>query len=177
MRSISQDSWNQHEATVSEWGCKPQTCVSNSSLILQTRWLFVARGHSSKNNWNMYALGIDCCTYAQSLCLFLTSQIKSVRGKKLHSGKEELKSENEIHRRAEEGRGTLVIYNYTWHISHGKRKLSQTSCLSLICQLDAEALVWFQTTCELQLAILHQKQCFWQAESDIVWREDVHCEN
>lgn len=40
---------------------KPQTCVSNSSLILQTRGLFVAQGHSSKNNWNMFVFEIGCC--------------------------------------------------------------------------------------------------------------------
>lgn len=41
---------------------KPQTCVSNSSLILQTGRLFVARGHSSKNNWSVLVLGMGCAT-------------------------------------------------------------------------------------------------------------------
>lgn len=37
---------------------KPQTCVSNSSLILQTSWLFAAQGHFSKNNCSMFEFGI-----------------------------------------------------------------------------------------------------------------------
>lgn len=48
---------------------KPQTCVSNSSLILQTSRLFPAQGHLSKNNYSMFEFGIYCGVFLMLIML------------------------------------------------------------------------------------------------------------
>lgn len=105
--SDSHDSWRPRPLREA---VKPQTCVSDSSLILQTRRWFAARGgHSSKNNWSMFVFRIWCC-----VCLTVIVFNRLFLKRKNENEMGILKRKTEADQTSVEGRRLQVIYGRVW---------------------------------------------------------------